>query len=572
MNMNRIPLACALLIATASSAWAQTVPLSAEQSLRQEQERLRYEQERAKQPQLPSGVDLKAIQPAAPESATKGPCSNIKTVQLVGANEMYADEQGELVAPFSGQCLNAADIQRLMGEVTRHYIDRGFITTRAYLPEQDLRSGELRILVQEGRIEKIEVKGDEAGRINAAWALPAQEGDLLNIRDLEQAVDQINSAQGNKVTMDLVPGSKPGQTVVVFTNKASSPVGLQVSVDNTGSSSTGKNSVNATVVTGGLLGANETIGLTMRRTVPHSREKSADSVSLAVSLPLGYSTVGFNHAQSNYSTGFLVDYPSGAVQSYARGSSVTSGITFDRILARDQSSLHKAIFGLSTANSKNYFEQPQNNISQFLSSSSRRSTTVSAGINSVWLLPDALFTITPQLVMGVDDKSYLTGNTQSQREQPEFTKFTFDAYLQKGFKLGQHDMAWGSAFKAQYSPNRLLSMHQMIIGGQPSVRAYSDTSISGDSGYFWRNDISLKKTFDVAGESVKTRFYAGYDFGRVSSRSPGAIDGSLSGVVVGAAAQWNKFDLDISWTRSGSLPNGMERESGRTLLRLNIRY
>ena len=55
-------------------------------------------------------------------------------------------------------------------------------------------------------------------------------------------------------------------------------------------------------------------------------------------------------------------------------------------------------------------------------------------------------------------------------------------------------------------------------------------------------------------------------------RDRGAIDGSLSGVVVGAAAQWNKFDLDISWTRSGSLPNGMERESGRTLLRLNIRY
>lgn len=571
MTMKRIPFACALLTAALTSAWAQNVPLTADQQLRQEQERLRYEQERAKQKQVPSGVDLNTIKPVTPTNVAKGPCSDIKTVQMSGADELYPDEREALTAAFTGRCLAASDIQQLMGEVTKLYVEHGFITTRAYLPEQDLRSGTLRVLVQEGRIEKIEVRGDDAGRINAGLALPVREGDLLNIRDLEQAVDQINSVRGNKVKLDLVPGSKPGQTIVVFNNTASSPIGVLVSADNSGWKSTGRNAVSASLTAGGLLGLNETIGLTACRTVPHTPEKSADSASAYFRLPLGYSTVGLNYAESNYSTGFMVQYGSGPVQSYVKGKSVTSGVTYDRILSRDQNTLHKAIFELSTMNSKNYFEQPQNSVSEFLTANSRRSTTLSAGTTSTWLLPDAMLTVTPQVVIGVDDKSYLAGNTQSSREQPEFSKYTLDVAYNKGFQLGQHEMVWGSVFKGQYSRDSLLSMHQLLIGGQPSVRGFADTTLSGDTGYFWRNDISLKKQFDVAGSSVNTRFYAGYDFGHVSSRNAEAIEGTMSGMVLGVAAKVGQFDVDLSWIHPVSVPTGMTRESGRVLLSLSFR-
>ncbi|WP_422775075.1 POTRA domain-containing protein, partial [Pseudomonas aeruginosa] len=35
----------------------------------------------------------------------------------------------------------------LLKAVTDHYLDRGYVTTRAYLPQQDLASGTLRIIV-----------------------------------------------------------------------------------------------------------------------------------------------------------------------------------------------------------------------------------------------------------------------------------------------------------------------------------------------------------------------------------------------------------------------------------------
>jgi hemolysin activation/secretion protein len=569
MTLNKIFQVCGLCIALAPSAWAQTVPSSAadaaSQQLRQEQDRLRFEQERARQQQRPSGVDLKVPEPGASRAREAGPCINIRAVEIAGADEMYPDERASLVAQYQGGCISASDIQALMGAVTKHYVERGFITTRAYLPEQDLRSGVLRLLVQEGRIEKIQVRGDDAGRINLAWALSAREGDLLNIRDLEQAVDQINSARGNKVKLDLVPGSKPGQTMVVFNNQASNPLGIQFSLDNQGAALTGRESASAILTAGGLLGANETISLAIRRTVPHTTEKSADSVGISYSLPVGYSTVGVNFSESNFSAGIMV--PNRASPIILRGASSTMGLSLDRMLARDQSSLHKAVLSLSSVNSKNYADDV------LLQVNSRRSNTLAAGTSSTLVVADGLLTVSPQLVLGLNDQSNLPVglNTQSDGVQAQFTKYTLDASYSKGFRVGQHDMAWGSLFKGQHSAERLLSSQQILIGGLPSVRGYVSNILTGDSGYYWRNDVSLKQQLQLGTALFNTRVYAGYDIGHVSSHDPQAAQGRLSGVVLGTAAQFPNAELDLSWTRADKLPAGMSRESSQVWLRLTLR-
>lgn len=573
MITKSIPVAGGLLAAMLTSAWAQGVPITAaEQQLRLEQERLRQEQERTRPVQAPSGVDLEAVQPVVPMAQPQGPCSDIQTVRLTGAHALGADEQALLTDDFSGRCLSAVDIQRVLGAVTKHYIDRGFITARAYLPAQDLRSGELRILVQEGRIERMEVRGDDARRINAGLASPVREGDVLNIRDLEQMVDQLNAVRGNKVKLDLLPGSAPGQTVVVLSNTAASPLGLLVSMDNMGSKATGRGSISATVVAGSLWRTNETIGLTLRSTVPHTREQSAHSASLVYSLPLGHWTLGLNLAESRFSTGFILQYPSGGVQSYVAGRSTTYGLSVDRVLRRDQASLHKAVFELSKVDTKNYFEQPQSGVSQFLAANSRQSSVATLGVRSMWLLPNAMFTLAPQLTFGVADKSYLQGINSARQGSAHFSKYTLGATFSQGFQVGGQDMAWNSEFRGQYSPDKLLAVHQMLIGGPPSVRGYLDSSLSGESGYVWRNDVALKKQFQVGADTVQARFYAGYDVGQVRNHDAGAFEGRMSGLALGVAAQWRRVDMDVSWNRPVDRPAWMARETSRVLVRLTYRY
>ena len=566
-------LALSAIALASQMAIAQTAPQiqdAARQGdllLRQEQERLRFEQERARRLQAPSGVDLKQALPRADASKAAGACHNVSVISLKGAEWIDEDDQQALTSGFKGRCLGVPDIEKLMGQVTQHYMERGFSTTRAYLPAQDLSRGKLELLVVEGRIERLVVDGDPENRVNLAMTVPARAGDLLNIRDLEQAVDQINSVSANKVKLDILPGSAPGKSVVMFRNVAGNPVGLQLSADNQGSAATGRNSASATVTMGGLLGLNENISFTYRSSTPHDAAASSDSTSLGLTIPSGYATYGASVSVSNYSTGLVTDT---GLKMVSNGQSTTMGLTAERVIARDQDSRHSVTAALTSTEGKNFLDT--GNLHNFLQVSSRRATSLAAGLKSTQTLGGGMLSLKPEVVVGLNDMGNLpTGvNAASTGPQAEFTKVTADVNYDKRFELLTQDWGWTSVFKGQYSASELLGSQQILIGGIPSIRGFVTNVISGDSGYYWRNELALHKQLDLGGTAVKAKLYAGYDTGYVSSHSTTGGNGRLSGVVMGLSTQIKAATVDLSWTRANSLPDGMTREAAQTWVRVSF--
>jgi len=84
-----------------------------------------------------------------PESTDETRCFHVQEIQLQGAEHIRAAAQEKLLKPFIGQCLGASGIDALLKAITGYYLNRGYITSRAYLPEQNLSSGILRIVVIE---------------------------------------------------------------------------------------------------------------------------------------------------------------------------------------------------------------------------------------------------------------------------------------------------------------------------------------------------------------------------------------------------------------------------------------
>jgi hemolysin activation/secretion protein len=565
-TLSTLALACA-------SAFAQTTPSAAQVQqgdilLRQAQERLKFEQERAQRQQAPSGVDLKSVMPRVDASQAKGNCHNITNIDIVGANLLDADDKSALVRDLMGRCLGAPDIEKLMGEVTRHYIERGFITTRAYLPAQDLSSGKLQLLVVEGRIESLRVEGDPDKRINLGLAVPARAGDLLNMRDLEQAVDQINAVSGNKVKLDLVPGTKAGETVVVFRNKESNVATFEGSADNQGSEATGKNSVSGTLTVGGALGLNDILALTYRTSSPYTAKAGNDSVSLGLTVPNGYSTYGISTSVANYSTGLTTP---GGLAMVAFGKSTTWSLTAERVVARNQDSRHAMVATLSNVDSKNYIDMGSMG-TIYVNPTSRSSTSIAAGLKSTMLLAGGNFSLHPELALGLNEMSNLPAgiNAASNGPQAEFTKATVDMSFEKHFDLSKQDWSWNSTFRGQYSADQLLSSQQLLIGGIGSVRGFVTNSLSGDSGYFWRNELGLNHKLTLGDTRVSTKTYIGYDMGSVSGNAAGAVSGQLGGLVVGFSAQFKAANVELSWTRADKAPASMTSEEAQTWLRISF--
>ncbi|WP_249415847.1 POTRA domain-containing protein [Klebsiella grimontii] len=103
-------------------------------------------------------------------------------------------------------CMTLPDIRERVRDVTQDYLSRGFITSRAWLPEQDISGGTLVIAVTEGKVEAVTLEGHEENAIRMAF--PRAEGRVLNLRDAEQGLEQLNRLNSRPLTVDILPGMR----------------------------------------------------------------------------------------------------------------------------------------------------------------------------------------------------------------------------------------------------------------------------------------------------------------------------------------------------------------------------
>lgn len=525
---------------------------------RQLQERLREQQERAREsltPRAPSGTPVPTPDLSVPDLGV--PCRDIREIRVDGATLLPEAERAAIASEFAGRCLGVRELEAILARLTRHYIDRGYVTTRAYLPAQDLRTGTLRVQVVEGSIERFEVDSPRAGAQWPPGAFPAEPGDLLNLRDLEQGIDQLNRLASNDAQLDLRPGSRPGQSVVVVRNRARTPVRLFLTWDNLGTRATGRQSVSATLGLDSLLGLNELISLTHRESVPHDPEHQSRADAFAFSIPWGYTTFSFDLSESRYAN--LIAAVGGGLLS--EGRTTSGGLTLDRVVYRDQASRLSLTGRLGVQDSRSWLA------GQFLAVASRQQTTLDLAASGFTAALGGIFNarlgVTRGLPVlgGMDDPANLPDILPHAR----FTKANLDLGFNRRFRVADRPLLWSSQFSAQHAFDTLFGAQQIAIGGVSSVRGFVDNSLSGDHGLLWRNELALPFALEAGGGRV----YVAHDIGRVRNRAPGVPEGTLSGITVGASLQYKAASLEAFASRALGLPAGMQREATRIGVRLS---
>lgn len=211
-------LLCISLFACLVLNSAVAAPTPGDQDLiRDRQNRLLEEQRRRLEElkELP-GKEAKPVVPAAPVDSR---CFPIKDIELKGADSLSATDRVRLLKPYIGQCLGVTQLNGLLKVITDYYIDKGMVTSRAYLPQQDLSSGHLSVLVVEGKLEGMKgAQGSNLSERELAMAFPGKVGEQLNLREIEQLVDQLNRLPSKQAQMELAPGSEVGGSEVLVKN------------------------------------------------------------------------------------------------------------------------------------------------------------------------------------------------------------------------------------------------------------------------------------------------------------------------------------------------------------------
>ena len=554
-------------------SWAQTpadigaAQRQAEILQRQEQERVLREQEDTRRRNEPvDGLDTRLLQPKIDVPELGESCRSIRVINISSAPNLSTSTRQKIIDEFAGHCLNVSDIERILGEITKYYIDRGFITTRAYLPQQDLSLGQLDILVIEGVIEKILINDGGAKSVSAGNVFPQQEGSLLNLRDLEQGIDQINRLPSNNARLDIQPGDKAGGSRVVIHNQPMLPFRATVSTDNQGSESTGAAQTALSLGADNLLQFNESLSFTHRRSLPNTPErKYSGSDSLNFSIPFGYSLLSLGASRSVYFSPITL---SSGLELITSGTFKSNNLRLDRVVYRDRSTRASVAATVTAKDSKNYLN------TLFLEVSSRKLTVLDLDANLTAGLWGGVLSLEAGMARGLTALGAMRDAPDLPDSAPraQFSKLKAGFSYAKPFRVAGTDMTFTSQMTAQKARHALYGSEQIAIGGLYSVRGHVKNNLSGDDGYYVRNELSVRQPLALGKEIVSSRLYAGYDRGYVSGRAPGTPQGSLEGLVAGLSVNWHGASWEFFHTRPFRMKGAMARETGQTWFRLSYTF
>lgn len=572
---NRVALlvaAICLLVSVIGSAHAQSAAdiLRAQQESERiqqlEQQRQQRDRDDALRQRPPiQGIDPRTLMPGVKAPDTGPYCRDIKAIVLNGAANMLFRDRDLLLEPFLNRCLAVADFEKLLSAITRYYVERGYITTRVYIPKQDLSRGRLEVLVIEGVVEKILIRDGDRGSVSIANSLPGMEGALLNLRDIEQGLDQINRLASNNATMEILPGANPGGSTVVINNDPKPAWRVNLNYDNQGGASTGKHQAGATISADNLLGFNDFASFTLRESVPGDQARRfSRSDSFSYALPFGYNTCSLGASRASYVS--ILHAPSG-LELLSEGDSTNAYAKLERVVYRDQTSRATLSGSITSKKSRSYLAN------QLLQVSSRDLTVMDIDGNYTTGFAGGVIGFDLGYAQGLDMLGALDDQSGMTEAMPraQFGKLKYGMSYNLPFKVAGRDAAWSSQLTGQHAYDVLYGSEQIYIGGIYSVRGYVHNSLNGDNGYYWRNDLSLRLPTSTFNRQGVFKPYLSFDVGRVTQRVSGlAPEGTLSGVTLGASWTVGQASVELSNSRPLTLPGWMPREGGVTYFRLSL--
>ena len=551
-----------ILLGLSDPAMAQSVPeqdlniiqRQQEQILNREAERLnRLEEERRRR--ADEDPVIEGVPPLPPSLPPTDQCHDIEIILVEGVSLLDHSDITTVTQPFQNRCLGIDQINEILRELTKLYVDAGYVTTRAYIPAQDLSTGQLKITVVEGYVEGLKIDGredDDGFRLQTAF--PGLDGRPLNLRDIEQGLDQMNRLKSVTAKMRLEPGSEQGASQVVIEEQKTIPFHLTMAVDNTGSAATGENQRYITLEADNLLRANDYLSLQFKGdSMGSGAESDSDSFSGSWSIPYGYWTLTASASHFRY-----LSLVQGTSQSFeSKGTSRTYEMTVSRRLHRDQDSKTDLDLSLKHKNDRNFVA------GTLLSSSTRRQTIAGIELGHQRRALGGAVDVSIGLEQGL---RWFNAKQDLEKDggepQAQFRKGLFDLSYQ-GYLPTEH-VTFGYSLTAsgQVSRDSLYSGQQIGIGGLYSVRGFKEDTLTGDIGGYVQNEIFAIANLpqgrikDVIGSPT---IYLGFDVGALrDDREDSEESGGMKGWVAGLRASGGYLGFDVSYARAISGPSHIE--------------
>ncbi|MET3653918.1 ShlB/FhaC/HecB family hemolysin secretion/activation protein [Dyella japonica] len=517
-------------------AFGQAVDPAAQALLRQqERERaLREQQDATPDVRLPRQTQAASDRLPAHET----PCFPIQAIRLDGddaARFQWALKAADPHAdPATGHCLGTTGINVVMKRIQNAIIARGYVTTRVLAKPQDLHAGVLTLTLIPGRIHAIRfVPGVDPRATSWRDALPARPGDLLNLRDIEQALENFKRVPTAEADIQIVPADEnatAGDSDLVIVWKQSSPMRVAVTLDDSGSDATGKLQGGATLSLDNLLTWNDLFYVNAGQSVLDGDRKGTRNALVHYDVPYGNWLLGATASDYTYDQAVA-----GAYQNYVyRGTSSSADVKASRLLYRDATLKAFGYLRAWERASRNDIDGTEVLVQR------RRQGGWEAGVSYKQFLATATLDADAAYRRGTGAFGALHAPEEPFHEGTSRSEITTaDVTLTVPFQFGDQRFRYIGSGRAQWNGTPLVPQDRFAISGRYTVRGFSgDLQLAGDRGWLVRNDLGWL----VGGGQ---ELYLGADAGHVSKvPTVAALGQTLIGAVLGLRGGWRGLAWD----------------------------
>ncbi|HDU4713775.1 TPA: ShlB/FhaC/HecB family hemolysin secretion/activation protein [Klebsiella aerogenes] len=477
------------------------------------------------------------------------PCFQIN--QLILSDDFLDNnELKKIKNQVVGQCLGMNGLKKAAVLFQDYYINAGYITTRVEIPTQDLSTKKLKLTVVPGIISEIVVAGNDISK----WILPFSDGDILNIRDLEQGLENIQRIPEVDVKINILPGSENGSSKVVINTQRKKNWSLRASYNNFGDQSTGSELIGGTSYLYNVTGLSDLFYFAGTG----SQTGGYKNVSTYYSVPFGYYDLSLYYSKSKSHQGIDI----GAYTFDYIGKTEYFSLKGNRMLYRNMNSKLSASAELI----RRKYDYTLGGTELVLQK--RDMGNVRLGINYKRNFTGAALdsTVTWQRFTkafgGTDTPDMRTG-TVSKESQIVNLNVNYVKWLTMLPVNAYYELNFG----AQYSPDNLTLQDQFTIGDRWSVRGFQNSDgIYGNKGFFLQNTLNA-----VTGYKGLIP-YIGSDYGQIIGKLPSQnLSGKqIMGGILGVKGAVRALEYDASVSAPFIYPNNLDVDEYK--LNFNFAY
>lgn len=484
------------------------------------------QQQERKRP-LPEG--LRPTETAVSEHPEPGAGMVVKVSRFVFSGYEGIATEAELqslVSDSVNKSLSMGELKVLVSKLTFWIRDRGWVLSRAYLPEQDVSGGVVEIRLEQGRVDgKINYSPDRRVRLRASQfqgmgdAALSAEG-ALNQRRLERSLLLMNDLPGIRATAMISPGSKTGTSMLRIGITEGPPVSGTLSSDNMGNAYTGIWRGNGMVFLNDPLRIGDQLGAMLTVSDGLVQGRASYVVPLwcdGLKARLSYTGMTYELTDGEFSS---LDYS---------GSSnwVEAGLSHP--LHRSRNANITAVFSYGSRTMVDH--QGPFDIHD---KHAEYGTLGLIGDRFDQLFGDAATTWNLSITRGVlhDRNPAALTDAQANRTEGEFKRVNLGiARMQNIADRTTLALNWSS----QLSVGNLDSSERFSLGGPDGVRAYPLGEAAGDNGHLINADLRYTLPFPSSWGNLEISGF--YDAGRITIQH----DRTMS--ILGTATERNTYWL-----------------------------